>query len=154
MQLSSRFTIAVHMLSGFAFFEGQRSITSEFLAGSIHVHPVVVCRLLLMLKTAGIIEVRRGRGGSHLARSPEEITLYDIYRATELLDDDKLFHFHEHPNPACPVGRNIHRALDGHLAAVQEAMEEKLRSIRLSDIIAELRSAACTESTEQNKKQS
>ena len=145
MQLSSRFTIAVHMLSGFAFFEGQRSITSEFLAGSIHVHPVVVRRLLLMLKTAGIIEVRRGRGGSHLARSPEEITLYDIYRATELLDDGKLFHFHEHPNPACPVGRNIHNILDGHLAAIQRAMEREMQQTTLADVIQEARAEVSAE---------
>lgn len=153
MQLSSRFTIAVHILAGLAFFAGQRPVTSEFLAGSIHVNPVVVRRLLLMLKAAGIVEVKRGRCGSHLARPPEEITLYDIYRATELLDEGKLFHFHEHPNPDCPIGRNIHRALDGHLAAVQEAMEEKLRSIRLSEIMADLRSAACAEDAEQNRRQ-
>ena len=139
MQLSSRFTIAVHMLAALALFEGDRRVTSDFLAGSIQVNPVVIRRLLLMLKAEGLVTVARGRNGSHLARKPEDITLYDVYRATELLDDGELFHFHERPNPACPAGRTIHKALDSRLLEVQQAMEKKLGEIRLSDIVTDMK---------------
>ncbi len=141
MQISSRFTIAVHMLAALALFEDDRRVTSDFLAGSIQVNPVVVRRLLLMLKGAELVSVARGRNGSRLARNPSEITLYDVYRATALLEDGKLFHFHERPNPACPAGRTIHAALDGRLFNVQQAMEEKLREIRLSDIVTDMKAA-------------
>ncbi len=45
-----------------------------------------------------------------------------------------LFHFHECPNEECPVGRNIHFALDGKLIQVQNAMEKELASITLEDV--------------------
>ena len=37
LQISSRFTIAVHILECIRYFEGEASITSEFLSGSIGV---------------------------------------------------------------------------------------------------------------------
>ena len=36
---------------------------------------------------------------------------------------------------ACPVGRNIHKVLDGRLAQVQKAMEDELSSITLEDVM-------------------
>ena len=52
-----------------------------------------------------------------------------------------LFHFHEQPNPECPVGRNIHQALDESLAEIQRVMEEKMRSVSLADISERTRQA-------------
>lgn len=72
-----------------------------------------------------------------LGRSPEEITLYDVYEAVEAVKGE-LFHFHENPNPECPVGRNIHAALDVSLEEVQRVMEDKLRSITLKDIASRI----------------
>lgn len=54
--------------------------------------------------------------------------------------DGGLFHFHENPNPTCPVGKNIHTVLDGRLAAVQRAMEEELKKVSLYDLTQELNS--------------
>ena len=45
-----------------------------------------------------------------------------------------LFHFHESPNPECPVGRNIHALLDDKLKAIQGAMEEEMRKYTLLDL--------------------
>ena len=115
MQISSRFTIAVHMLICMEVFKEEYKVTSEFLAGSIQVKPVMVRRLLQQLKKAGIIEVKRGSGGATIARPLEQITLLDIYNAVEPIEEGKLFHFHENPNPHCPVGKNIHNILDTRL---------------------------------------
>ena len=38
------------------------------------------------------------------------------------------------PNPACPVGKNIHRILDSKLDEIQDAMENKMKSYTLLDI--------------------
>ena len=47
-------------------------------------------------------------------------------------------HFHENPNTACPVGRNIHHELDEKLERVQKAMERELQSITLEDVREDL----------------
>ena len=83
---------------------------------------------------AGLIEVKRGPGGIDITRPLEDITFLDIYKAVECIEDEKLFHFHENPNPECPVGKNIHNILDDKLQSVQEAMEKKLASITLADV--------------------
>ena len=137
MQISSRFTIAAHMLICMEVFKEDYKVTSEFLAGSIQVNPVMVRRLLQQLKKAGIIEVKRGSGGATIAKALEQITLLDIYNAVEPIEEGKLFHFHENPNPHCPVGKNIHNILDTRLDAVQNAMEKELRSVTLKDLVAD-----------------
>ena len=66
-----------------------------------------------------------------------DITLYDVYKAVDSMDGD-MFHFHENPNPACPVGRNIHAVLDAHLADAQAAMENELKKVTLLDLTKDL----------------
>ncbi len=80
-----------------------------------------------------MINITRGRGGMKLAKSLEEITLYDVYNAVDCVNGS-LFHFHENPNPDCPVGKNIHFALDDSLSEIQNVFENKLRSITVKDI--------------------
>lgn len=71
MQISSRFTIAIHIFACIDYFGEDYKLTSDFLAGSVNV------------------------------------------------------------NPVCPVGRNIHHALDDKLERIQKAMEGEMRRITL-----------------------
>lgn len=137
MQISTRFTVAVHALLCIAYFSPERKVTSGFIAGSIKVNPVVVRRTLGQLKEADLVTVEAGVGGASLARSAAEITLLDVYRAVESTGEH-LFNFHENPNPACPVGGNIHAVLDGELAAAQAALEDRLAQTSLADLYAKL----------------
>lgn len=137
MQITSRFTIAVQVFVCISEFEEQFKITSEFLASSVNSNPVVIRRILQQLKAAGLVEVKRGSGGASIAKQPEEITLLDIFNAVECLDEGQLFHFHENPSAQCPVGRNIHNALDNRLKNIQAVMEEQLRSMTIADIITD-----------------
>ena len=134
MQISSRLTVAVHVLLCIEVFKDQRKVTSDFLASSVNVNPVVIRRILQQLKRAGIVRVTRGSGGADTARPLEEITLLDLYHAVECVDGEGLFHFHEDPNNLCPVGRNIHAVLDGRLEEVQAAMEREMNSVTMQDI--------------------
>ena len=146
MQISSRFTIAIHILICVELYGNDAPATSESLAGSIGAHPVVIRRILGQLRRAGLITVARGReGGAHIARPLSGITLADVFRAVESIADDTLFSFHENPNPACPVGRNIHNILDGHLAAIQRAMEREMQQTTLADVIQEARAEVSAE---------
>lgn len=139
MQISSRFTLAVHIFACIDVFKDDYKVTSEFLAGSTNVNPVVVRKILGQLKAAGLVEVARGSGGASVSRPLNEISFLDIYHAVGCVEDGELFHFHENPNVDCPVGRNIHSVLDDKLMRVQKAMEKELSSITLEDILQETR---------------
>lgn len=139
MQITSKFTVAVHILTCIDIFGGQMRVTSDVLSGSTGVNAVIVRNVLGQLRNAGIVETRQGSGGAHLAKSLDEITLYDIYKAVDCVDDEGLFHFHENPNADCPVGRNIHKAMDGRLEAAQSALENELKSTTLAQVVADTR---------------
>ena len=146
MQIGSRFTIGVHIITAIDYFRDMDRVSSEFLAGSIGVNPVIVRTVISQLREAGIVRTQRGSSGAELIRRLDEITLYDIYRAVGSVDNaEGLFHFHEQPNPECPVGRNIHRVLDRRLVEAQSAMEEKLKATTLADIAKDTKRAVNSE---------
>ena len=86
MQISSRFTLAVHILTCIKTFGDSNKITSEFLAASTNVNPVIVRKILGQLKKAGIVEVARGSGGAVLAKPENDITFLDIYKAVDYME--------------------------------------------------------------------
>jgi Rrf2 family protein len=136
MQFSSRFTIAAHILLAIVNFEGKEKTTSTFLAGSVNVNPVIIRNTLGQLKSAGLVTVKAGEGGASLAKEPKDITLLDVFDAVE--KDEELFHFHEHPNPNCPVGHSVHAVLDGRLEAIQDSMRDQLRATTLQDLLDDM----------------
>lgn len=136
MQFSSRLPVAVHILLAIVEFEGKEKTTSTFLAGSVNINPVIIRNTLGQLKTAGLVTVKAGEGGASLAKDPKDITLMDIFNAVE--KEEALFHFHENPNPECPVGKNVHAVLDCRLAAIQETMQRQMKSITLQDLINDM----------------
>ena len=139
MQISSRFTLAVHIFACIDVFKDDYKVTSEFLAGSTNVNPVIVRKILGQLKAAGLVEGVRGSGGASIPKPLGEISFLDIYNAVECIEKGELFHFHENPNAECPVGRNIHVVLDDKLMRVQKAMEAELFSITLEDVMRDTR---------------
>lgn len=145
VQISSRFTMAIHVFCCIDVFGPTTKVTSELLASSIGTNPVVVRRLLGQLREAGLVTVARGSGGCRAARPLEEITLLDVYRAVEPVEAGELFRVHESPNPECPVGRNIEGLLEGRLDAAQQAMERVLASQTLADLHDDLAKALVRE---------
>ena len=142
MQIGSRFTIGVHIITAIDYFQDMDRVNSEFLAGSIGVNPVIVRTVISQLREAGIVQTQRGSSGAALARRLDEITLYDVYKAVGSVDEEEgLFHFHEQPNPDCPVGRNIHKVLDQRLIDAQRAMEDRLKTTTLADIMNDTKQA-------------
>ena len=90
MQISSRFTVALHIFTCIDVFRNEQKVTSDFLAGSIGTNPVIIRRLLGQLKDAGLITVARGTGGCEPTRSLNEITFYDVYKAVDAVEDETL----------------------------------------------------------------
>lgn len=132
-QISSRFSIAVHILSLIAV--STQECTGDFMAGSVNTNPVIIRKIMGMLKKAGLVEVRPGVGGASLLKTPEQITLLDVYRAVEVAEEGGLFNFHNQPNPACPVGRNIENALRAEMNEAQLALEKRLERVTLDQLI-------------------
>ena len=115
-------------------FKDKFKLTSDFLAKSTNVNPVIIRKILGQLKNAGLIEVNRGSGGASIIKPLNEITLLDVYKATECVEHGKLFDFHENPNALCLVGKNIHKVIDNKLLRAQEALENELSKVTLENL--------------------
>ncbi len=136
MNTSSRFVVAVHILTALNIVQKIKKegpITSDKLADSVNTNPVVIRRILGQLRKAGLVISQPGAvGGSMLAKSPEEITLLDVYRAVE---DGQLFHLHYRtPNQQCPIGGNIQDALKGVFNKAELAMKNELAKVTIAQI--------------------
>lgn len=138
MQLSSKFTIGVHLLAVIDYLGEDEKVTSNILASSIGVNPVIVRNVMRNLKEGELISVSQGKSGISLTKTPDQITFYDVYKAVDCVKDEGLFHFHENPNPECPIGRNIHKAMDSKLKRVQRCMEDEMRKITLADVMTDI----------------
>lgn len=132
-QISTRFSIAVHTLSLIAV--SPNDCTGDFIAASVNTNPVVIRRIMGMLKKVGLVDVRPGVGGASLLKDPDQITLLDIYRAVNVTEENQLFRIHENPNIRCPVGRNIEEVLQAELREAQSAMEQRLAQTTLGHLI-------------------
>lgn len=124
MNVSTRFTVALHILTLLASSPGE-ALTSEYIAGSVNTNPVVVRRLLGTLRKVGIVSSQPGNGGGwELAKNPGKLTLREVRRA---VNDGSPFSMHSQPpNPRCPVGRNIQQALGPVYDRAERVMEEEL----------------------------
>jgi len=136
--ISSRFTVAIHILSLIDIHEGK--ITSEFIAGSVNTNPVVIRRIMSMLSKAGLIESRAGVTGIRLLKPLTDMTFLDVYRAVELPENDVLFAIHRNSNPQCHVGRNIEGALEQPLVEAQRQLESKLALTTVAQVVGHIRS--------------
>ncbi|UFJ41041.1 Rrf2 family transcriptional regulator [Brevibacillus humidisoli] len=136
MTISSRFSVAVHILSLLHFCKDERP-TSEFIAGSVNTNPVVVRRIMGMLSKAGLIKTSQGVPGATLACPIGDITMLDVYRAVQA-DQDELFAMHDHPNPSCPVGRTIQKSLDVVFSHAQQAMENELANVTIEQFCSDM----------------
>lgn len=138
MQIGSKFSVAIHMLLLVEVCGESRKATSDFIASSVNTNPVVIRKIMGLLRDAGLIEIAAGTGGIRLTRPPADISLLDIYRATDPVRDGKLFRIHEDAEPACPVGGNIESLLEPYHRRAQNAMEEELSRSSLAELLADL----------------
>lgn len=146
MRIASRFAIGVHVLSLLGM-DPEAENTSEWMAGSIGVNAVIVRNVVGMLRRANLVTTRQGVAGTHLGRPLREITLLDVYRAVEAVEEGELFAFHPNPNPQCLVGCNLQAALEGVFDEAQRAMEARLAATTMEELVQQLRTAAMKTAT-------
>ncbi|ACO48077.1 Rrf2 family transcriptional regulator [Deinococcus deserti] len=133
--MNSQYAIAVHILTLISLYP-HNARTSDEIAASVGVNPVVVRNVMSLLRKAGLLDTRQGSPGARLIRPPEAITLLDVYHAVNA--PELVFKLHDQPHPQCPVGGNIQAALTTVLGNAQQAMEDHLATVTLADIMADL----------------
>ncbi|EJL70157.1 Rrf2 family transcriptional regulator [Chryseobacterium populi] len=107
---NTRFATAVHIMT-LLTKSPQEWLTSEWMAGSININPVIVRKEIGVLKEAGLIISRQGKeGGSQLAKNADQISISEIYSAIK--NTEVLGKKNNNPNPACSVGKEINTHLN------------------------------------------
>ena len=137
---SVQFTVAAHIMAALGFFHGEE-VSSATLAESVKADPTFVRKSLSKLSKAGLIVTTRGKNGaSTLTRSPEQVTLLDIYRASAA---PPTFAIHNYPvEKRCPISRNIKECMSSVLKKGQSSFESALDRITLADVVGEIRRAS------------
>ncbi|MBX7097085.1 MAG: Rrf2 family transcriptional regulator [Myxococcaceae bacterium] len=136
MRSSTHFTIALHVLTLLASHPGE-ALTSDFIAGSVNTNPVFIRRVLAALRRSRLVTSQTGPGGGWLlTHAARDVTLRDVFRATE---EGALFALHSStPNPKCPVGGNIQDILGRRFEATQRAVERELEQTTIADLVKEV----------------
>jgi Rrf2 family protein len=138
MSANSRMTIAIHILSFLAAAERKspEPVTSERIARSVATNPVVIRRMLGSLRRAGLVASRRGgHAGWTLSKSPEAITLLDVYYA---VDEGPLFGLHASPpNPHCHIARGLKPALSRVYSALEEELARQLAGTTIGQVLTD-----------------
>src|SRR4051794_31421105 len=133
MSTSSRFATAVHVLTLLAKESGE-PVKSESLAESLNTNPVVIRRILCELSRVEIVVSQKGSaGGSRLARKPDEITLWHVYKAVE---PKQLFCSTRPRHSNICLESGTENALEEIFLEVNFAVERVLSRRTLADVVA------------------
>lgn len=128
---NTRFATAIHIMTLLAK-DPQKWLTSDWLAGSINVNPVIVRKELGNLKTYGLIESRQGKdGGVRIGKKPEEVNVAEIYQAIK--NSEVLGKKNQNPNPLCSVGKDINKNLNVLFIETDDLVFQFLKNKKLSD---------------------
>lgn len=134
---NARFAISLHILTLLEKAKGAL-MSSDYLAGSININPVLVRKELITLKNHGLVDSKEGKnGGSFLAKPAHLISLDQIYlavRQKHLLGTSK-----NEPNPQCAVGRQINQQLDNLYEETEQVLMKELSRRTLADFSGEFK---------------
>lgn len=143
MPTSTRFAVAVHILTALAVNDGN-AVRSEQLASSASTNPTVIRRILSMLAEAGLTSSQLGYGGgATLAKPANQITLLDVFQVVE---EPNIFEMHRTPpDENCFVGRNIQQVLMRSMTKAQQALEAELSKTTIAEVAREIQTLAQTQ---------
>ncbi len=137
---SVQFTVAAHIMAALGYRHGEE-ISSATLAESVNADPTFVRKSLSKLSKAGLVVTKRGKSGaSMLSRSPRQITLLDIYRASAA---PPTFAIHSYPvEKRCPVSCHLKECMSELLSQAQNSFERSLAKITLAHLVGQIRQKA------------
>lgn len=125
-----------HMSAGPMGGDQGAALTSERLAGHVGANPVVVRRVLGLLRVGGLVRSEKGHaGGWRLARPAAEISVAEVWSAlgerlapVEAAGPDLP--------PGCAVEARLHDVLDAALVEAERALAARLATVTIADLSA------------------
>jgi Rrf2 family protein len=128
MAVNTRFCTGIHTLILLAADPDVQQ-TSDEIAHKLNTNPVVIRRVLSLLRQAGLVSSQKGpSGGSRLAKPGKAIKLGDIYRA---LEPGSIFHG---SNLTGDHADKVNGALEKVYRGAQEALEAELDGTTLNQL--------------------
>ena len=134
--MDTKFSVALHILTMIS--ERKETLSSQALAESVGTNASYIRKVIALLKNAGLIQSQQGKTGYQLSKSPKDITLLNIYFATQEVNHISLFPVHQNSNPDCPVGKHIQAAVSPLFANAESQLEKELAHQTLEDVIDNL----------------
>jgi Rrf2 family protein len=132
MNANQQFAVSCHILTILAAYP-ETALTSETIAASVDTNPVVIRRIMSLLRQHGLVDSRPGvNGGWRLIRPPSGLTLREVYNA---VSHESVLAMHQHPNPDCPIGSNIQNSLGSVFENAQTALEQALDKFTLTTML-------------------
>ena len=130
---NTRFATAIHIMTILGS-KPEEWHTSDWLAGSINVNPVIVRKEISVLREAGLVESKKGKeGGTRLGKNLNQITIAEIYNAVK--NSEVLGKKNQHPNPKCEIGKEINQNLDILFSETDDLVVSFLKNKSLKSFI-------------------
>jgi len=127
MQANSNFTKSIHLCIYLNL--KNRLVSSTEFADSLKTNPVVVRRLIALLKKQRIIgSIAGARGGFFLEKPADQITLWEIYLAVK----EKEFFNRPKVNPNCVVSSNLAALVHDVFTDAELGMKDTLSQTTIS----------------------
>jgi Rrf2 family protein len=109
-------------------------------ASELNIPPSTMGLIIRSLNRAGLVETREGaKGGIRHARAPEEITVYDIFKAIE--QERPIFQTRLHPRVTGSKPTNAQHAIATVLSGAEQALLQRLQQTTLANMLSELTQA-------------
>ncbi len=134
--MDTKFSVALHILTMIS--ESKDTLSSQALATSVGTNASYIRKVIALLKNAGLIQSHQGKMGYQLSKSPKDITLLNIYFATQEISHISLFPVHQNSSPDCPVGKHIQGAVSPLFASAEAQLEKELAQQTLENVIDNL----------------
>jgi DNA-binding IscR family transcriptional regulator len=129
--ISGKFAISIHILTLLVKFP-DNYLSSEFIASSINLNPVLVRKEIANLKKNQIVMSKEGKnGGTKLNVSPSKVTLKQIFEST--FEEISLGFSKNEPNPKCPVGKEINQNLSTLYTTLNDLVMKQLEATTLEE---------------------
>ena len=137
MQTNTQFAVAIHALTLIELFPAWGKghlLSSGAIAESVRTNPVVIRRVMGLLRDQGLVQSQPGPGGGwKLSRPSDEINLRDIFRAVQ---EESIFAMpRQEPSAECPVGAWLPSVLVSCFKEAETALIDRLAEVSIADVV-------------------
>jgi Rrf2 family protein len=131
MRADSRLSRMLHVLIHMGRHDG--AMTSEMIARMLDANPVVIRRTMAGLREKRYVHSEKGHGGGWtLARSLEELTLLDIYKA---VGEPSVFAVGPaYDMPGCAIEQAVNATLKDVFMEAEQLLLKRFEGVTLADI--------------------